>query len=166
MSKNDEERGHALMILIQRVGKLVQHNESMKEDFLDALWETYFATRKPEDLATYIDAGGEIDEITRLAVLRALRGEEEQPHGGSDIMDDIEFFVRVKWEQEATAFANAEMEAEKKMTRRSKTKKKRPSLDDIFEEIAPDYSLTVRGAKDKYDRGRKAARKRLGIGQS
>ena len=64
-------------------------------------------------------------------------------------MDDIEFYSRVKWKQAEYALLHAEMETEIKKTRRSETKKrkKKLSLTDIFEEIAPDYGLTARGGE-------------------
>jgi len=168
MSESDEERRDALRRLLRQVEKIAESREVMAENYLDALWETYFATRKGEDLAIYIDAGGEFDEKTRQAVLRALRGKEKPPHGRRDVMDDIEFYIHVKWKQAEDGLVNALGETTTKKTRRSETKKrkKKPSLDDIFEEIARNDSLTARGAKDKYDRGMKAARERLGIGKS
>jgi hypothetical protein len=168
MSESVKEGRDALRKLLRQVKTLTESHGVMKANFLDALWEAYFATRKPNDLANYIEAGGEIDSKTRQAVLRSLRGEDKPPHASSDVMDDIEFYTRVKGEQTRARIAEALEETEAKNTRRYKTKirKKQPSLEDIFGEIAPNYGLTPRGAKDKYDRGRIAADERLGIGRS
>ena len=168
MSESAKERRDALRRLLQQVEKIAEYHGVMKESFLDALWEVYFVTRKPDDLANYIEAGGEIENTTRQAVLRSLRGEEKPPHASSDVMDDIEFYIHVNWKQTEARLLKARQETETKKTRRYETKKrkKQPSLEDIFEEIAPHYKLTARGAKDKYDRGRNAACERLSIGKS
>jgi hypothetical protein len=165
VSESAKERRDAFRRLLRQVKTLAESHEVMKINFLDALRETYFVTRKPEDLVNYIEAVGEIDETTRQAVLRSLRGEDKPPHASRDVMDDIEFYIHVKIERATARIVEALGETETKKTRIYETKKgkKRPSLEDIFEEIAPDHGLTPRGAKDKYDRGRIAASERLGI---
>ena len=122
--------------------------EAERQNYLSALWENFFVTRRPEDLAHYIEAGGEINDNVRQAIVRALRGEDKLPHGSSKILDAIEFYIRVR---------------ERQLFARLNGKKK--SLENIFGEIESESNLLARGAKGKYDRGRIAARERLGIGK-
>jgi hypothetical protein len=104
MSKKHKD---ALRGLLRQVEEIAENHDVMKKDFLEALWETYFVTRENEDLAIFIDAGGEFDEVTRQAVLRALRGEDKPLHGNSDVMDDIKFFTLVKKKQAVAGLERA-----------------------------------------------------------
>ena len=122
--------------------------KAMTEDYLEFLWERYFITRRPHDLATYIDAGGEIDDVVREAILRSLRGKDSPVHGNRNILRDIEFFFDVKERQHKETLDN---------------KGKKVPLDEVRALIAGERDMTASKAKAMYDRGRKDARDRLGI---
>ncbi len=164
MKTSDDERKDVIRRLVQQVEKIAECHEVSRQNILDAFWENYFVTRRPEDLAIYVEAGGEIDDIARQAIVRALRGRDKPPHGSSKVMGDIEFYTRVRLEQTLDSFAKAIAVAKSREKGQTVSKEKKMSLEEIFARIASEIKLSERGVKAKYDRGRKAARERLGIG--
>ncbi len=81
MSESDEERRDTLRRSFHQAKSITEDHEVLKENYLESLRENYFISRKAEDLAIYIDAGAEIDEVVRAAIVRALKGEDTPPHG-------------------------------------------------------------------------------------
>jgi hypothetical protein len=122
--------------------------EALRGNHLDTLWERYFIYRRPHDLATYIDAGGEIDDVVRKAILTALRGKDTPVHGSRNVLRDIEFFIDVKRRQHKETLAN---------------KGKKVPLDEVRALVAGERNMTESKAKAMYDRGRVDASDRLGI---
>ena len=165
MKTSDDERKDVIRSLVRQVQEIAEFHEVLRRNYFDALWESYFVTRRPEDLATYIEAGGGFDDKTRQAVLRALRGEDKPPHGSSDVMDDIEFYTGVRLKQTFDAHAKAIAVENARENGKTVKDEKKKSLEEIFAEIASD-DLGERAAKEKYYRGRNAARERLGIGKT
>jgi hypothetical protein len=122
--------------------------KALRSNHLDTLWERYFITRRPHDLASYIDAGGDIDDVVREAISGALRGKDSPVHGSRNVLRDIEFFFDVKARQHKETLDN---------------KGKKVSLEEVRALVAGERDMTESKAKAMYDRGREDARDRLGI---
>jgi hypothetical protein len=168
MSKSEKERRANIRRLLQQVENVAEYNEVVMNNFLDALWEKQFISKKPEDLATYISAGAEIDDNIRNSLVSILRGETPSIHGRKTEWKDFEFYIDVQVRQSITALNNVK---EKMVVSAEFTDHQEDdvegvsSLEEIFANLATEH-LTERGAKAKYLRGRHIARSRLGIGYS
>lgn len=102
------------------------------QEIAEQLWEPYIVGKDPAILAAYLELGGEINDEVRRAIVCALRGEDKRPHGSSNPWDDLSFYINVDWGRIGGG-----------------------SLENTLADLAPDFNLSERGAKEKYQRGRR-----------
>lgn len=114
--------------------------EQFKSDLaahLGMLWERYAISSNPNDLADYIEKGGEVNASTRLIVADLLRlapkGDKTDRYGALEAFSNINALLKAK-DGPKTKTAAYELYAEGK-------------------------SFSARGAKEKYSEGKKLAKK-------
>ncbi len=115
------------------------------------LWERYYVTGSFDDLAAYIEAGGDIEPNTdrdgvvynniRKALIAILRGEMKRPNGRSKKWKDLEFYIQV-----------CDVRTQPPTT----------SLEKIFDDTPLGVGVSWDGFTCRYQRGLKIARS-LGI---
>lgn len=110
-------------------------------------WEKYFVTSKLAHLASYIEAGGDIDPTeekggekindVRSVVVAALRGEAKSPDKRTNKWGDLEFYIAV-----------AEMTDDPAIN----------TLDKVFDKTPLGIGIGWDGFEKKYKRGLRFAR--------
>jgi len=117
-----------------------EEQEHLKDVYLDAVVEKYIITNHPNDLADYIQKGGELTSYLREAVVKLLRtapkGNKSDPYGALEAFSNINALLKMK-DGPKTKTAAYELYAEGK-------------------------SFSARGAKEKYSQGKKLTKVMFG----
>jgi hypothetical protein len=107
--------------------------EHYRDVHLEAVLEKYRINGHPGDLAQYLEEGGEVSKSLRQDIVEFLR--ERPIKGKGDAYDDLETFSWIS----TTLKADPDVK----------------TLEAAYEKYVKGKNLTPRGAKDRYERGKK-----------
>ena len=74
----------------------MDESELDTHNFFEAVWDQYFITQDPLDLARYLEFGGEIDATVRSAIIRVLKEGPPKKRGGQKLYRDVEVYLGIK----------------------------------------------------------------------